>query len=96
MKREPVHTIINWLMMGGSVKLDGREFQMDEEYNLCIETPVLKLGNTKIGDKKFKDQWEKRLIKVDYSVGAFIRMCRKVSEEEFFTICANLTLNDVK
>lgn len=89
MKVEPKHPaliVLRSLMIGVPVTIEGEEYWMDpESRKVAIRRELI---NTKTGETK------EVFICPDMSVGAFVKMCEKLSENEVFEIVGNIVLNE--
>jgi len=86
-KRVPV-TVLKALLEGHVIEYGPRKWCLDDNYDLCI-----------IGTKQTLHQDKEPvevLLRVDLELGDFIRHFSNMSEQDFFKLCANITLNACK
>lgn len=87
--KHPALVILGSLLKGVPVKIDGEEYHLADNV-LCVKRSVYAgIGQEPVGE---------RLIRIDMSVGAFVKMCERLTltEEQLFEIAANTVLNDIR
>lgn len=82
-KKHNSEIILRGLLSGFRLDHDGFTWLLDENYDLCVLSKEIRTGR-------------EVLLKVDISLGGFIRMCQQVSEEELVDFSMNIVLNEVK
>lgn len=87
-KKHPVVIVLQSLLDGVPVEIDGEEYWMDAETRqVAIRRESV---NMKTGKKR------EVFLGIDMSVGAFTRMCEKLPEEKIIEIAANHVLNKIR
>ena len=80
--------IIKAMLQGIPMKVLDWTFCFDENLNLCVEAEKLVFKG-----KDLEPAPEKVLLRVDWTVGEFVRYCNRLSDDEFAILCANIALN---
>ena len=81
--------VLKSLMRGIPVKIGNDTYGMDEEYDIIIEAVRT---TTETNTESSTPIWMKHPSEIKVLVG----MCKNMSEEDYITICANLTLNELR
>jgi len=79
-------TVLKSLLAGAKVTMDGREYLMSEDGNLCFEGTSTNTNTNKTEDI---------LLVVDISFYVFIQMANKLSDDECVLLNANLALTAI-
>ena len=86
---QKVRQVLKSLMRGIPVKIGNTMYGMDETYDLITEgVRTIIETNT----ESSTPIWMKYPSEIKVLVG----MCKNMSEEDYITICANLTLNELR
>lgn len=86
-QKHPALIVLRSLMIGVPVTIEGYEYWMDpESRQVVIRRESI---NTKTGETKDV------FICPDMSVGAFIKMCEKIPENDVIEIVGNIVLNEI-
>jgi len=86
-RRHPVMIVLQSLLDGLPVEIDGEEYWLDDAGKLVIKRESI---NTQT--QETRDVY----LGIDVSVGAFIKLCEKIPEADLITIAANNVLNKIK
>lgn len=86
-RRHPVMIVLQSLLDGLPVEMEGEEYWLDDNGRLVIKRESI---NTETREKK-----DVFLI-VDVSVGAFIKLCEKLPEADVITVAGNNVLNKIR
>lgn len=86
-RRHPVMIVLQSLLDGLPVEMEGEEYWLDDNGRLVIRRESI---NTETQEKK-----DVYLI-IDASVGAFIKLCERLPEADVITIAGNNVLNKVR
>lgn len=79
--------ILRYLLDGGSWTHEGRTYVLSDDYELCaVAHKCDKDGNV------LYDEENEVYLRVDYTLGAFIRECFATSTDETTIYAANMTL----
>jgi hypothetical protein len=76
--------ILKSLLEGHPVKMGDYIYMLDDDQNLCVQ-------GFEYNDKK-ELEWLGTLLKVDYTLGDFLRECDRLTFDEVFLIGANTAL----
>lgn len=94
LKAQNPRIILNTLLDGGEWHHDDRIFVLSDNYELCVVAWAL---DTKNGiDWENKEDGERRYLKTDISLSAFIKMAFDTSLDETAIMAANSTLNSLR
>ena len=87
---QKVRQVLKSLMRGIPVKIGNDTYGMDEEYDIMVE--AVRTTTTETNSESSTPIWMKYPSEIKVLVG----MCKNMSEEDYITICANLTLNELR
>jgi hypothetical protein len=86
-RRHPVMIVLQSLLDGLPVEMEGEEFWLDDDGKLVIKRESI---NTETQEKRDV------FLVMDMNVGAFIKLCEKLPEADVITIAGNNVLNKVR
>lgn len=87
-QRHPALIVLQSLLDGYPVPIEGEEYWMDEETKEVVIRRESE--NTQTGEKK------EVFLRIDMNVGAFFKMCERLPEKSLIEIAANKVLNDLR
>ncbi len=86
-RRHPVMIVLQSLLDGLPVEMEGEEYWLDDDGKLVIRRESV---NTETQEKR-----DVFLI-MDMNVGAFIKLCARLPETDVITIAGNNVLNKIR
>lgn len=87
-KRHPALIVLQALLDGYPVPIEGEEYWMDEETREVVIRRESE--NTQTGEKR------EVFLRIDMNVGAFFKMCERLPEKAVIEIAGNKVLNDLR
>jgi len=94
LKEQNPRIILKALLDGGEWRYDDRIFVLSDDYELCVVAWELDPENGI--DWENKEKGNRRYLKVDISLGAFIKMAFDTSLDETSIMAANTALNSLR
>lgn len=77
--------ILKSMLLGIPVTVRDWTFVLDENFNLGVYGKKIVLG---------EEVEQDCTLRVDWTLGEFIRYCNELPDDDFAILCANLTLNE--
>jgi len=86
-RKHPALIVLQSLLDGIPVEIEGESYWLDEKKRLVVEREAIDLKTQKSREV---------FLLVDMSIGAFLNMCERLSDEDIITIAGNNLLNQAR